>query len=50
MTTTGKWREFCWVFGSWDVVNSGTAGGTENGDGRNLKDFVGAKIEWSFKS
>ena len=36
----GKWREFrpssSWVFGSWEVVNSGTGGGTENGDARPL--------------
>ena len=36
----GKWREFrpssSWVFGSWEVVNSGTGQGTENGDERQL--------------
>jgi len=34
----GNWREFrpssSWVFGSWEVASSGTAEGTENGDGQ----------------
>ena len=37
----GKWIEFrpssSWVFGSWEVVNSGTAGGIENGAERPLR-------------
>ena len=37
----GRWREFrpssSWVFGSWEVMNSGAAEGTENADSQNLK-------------
>ena len=44
----GKWREFrpssSWVFGSCEVVNSGTAGGTENGEAKLWKTTLTPKV------